>query len=213
MVKILTKSDLVCWLEQLAHTFEINRELLTELDAAIGDADHGVNSARGFAAVKSRLQDVATHDIGTILQTTSLTLALKMGGASGLLYANFFKNAAETAGTKEALSLAEWTEMFESGINGIYQRGRAEIGDKTMIDAWMPAYRALQIANAEQREIQTALCQCADAANQGMLATVELRANKGRASYLGDRSIGHQDPGATSTYLILSSLCDVVSRN
>ena len=182
------------------------------MDAAIGDADHGANSARGFAEVRGRLLDVAEQDIGTILKTTSLTLSLKMGGASGLLYANFFMNAAEVAGAKEMIDLAELTEMFESGISGIYQRGRAEIGDKTMIDAWMPAYRALQIAAAEQRTISQALQECADAAQKGMLATVSLHAKKGRASYLGERNIGHQDPGATSTYLMLETFRQVVAE-
>ena len=206
----VTKSQILAWLEKAAAVLDENKAYLTDLDAAIGDADHGANMARGFAAVVQKLPSVAGQDIGAIFKTTGMTLMSSVGGASGMLYGNFFLRAATAAGGKEALEPADVLAVLVSGMDGIVQRGRAEAGDKTMIDAWLPALAALQASLAAGQDLSTAMQACAAAAEQGMLDTIPLQARKGRASYLGERSIGHQDPGATSTYLLLRAFQEVV---
>lgn len=206
----VTKAQIIDWLEKSAAVLEENKAYLTELDGPIGDSDHGVNIARGFGAVAEKLPDAADQDIGSILKMTAMTLMSKVGGASGMLYGNFFLRAAMGANGKESLSADDLTQLLEAGVGGIVQRGRAAVGDKTMIDAWTPALAAFQSGLAGGQEIPAALRSCVDAAEQGMKATIPLQARKGRASYLGERSIGHQDPGATSTYLILNALLESI---
>lgn len=202
----ITQAQLIRWLEQGATVLAANKAYLTELDSPIGDADHGVNIARGFATVVAKLPTVADKDIGQILKLTGMTLMSAVGGASGLLYGNFFLRAAAVAGTKTALSAEELLHLLEAGQEGIVQRGRAVMGDKTMIDAWTPALTALRTALSTGQSFPAALAACVAAAEGGMKSTIPLQARKGRASYLGERSIGHQDPGATSTYLLLNAL-------
>ena len=206
----VTKSQIIVWLENSAAVLEENKEYLTELDGPIGDSDHGVNIARGFGAVAEKLPDAADQDIGSILKMTAMTLMSKVGGASGMLYGNFFLRAAMGANGKESLSADDLAQLLEAGVGGIVQRGRAAVGDKTMIDAWTPALAAFQSGLADGQEIPAAMRACVDAAEQGMKDTIPLQARKGRASYLGERSIGHQDPGATSTYLILNALLESI---
>lgn len=206
----LTKTQITTWLEHAAQVLDENKAYLTELDSPIGDADHGTNIARGFKVIAEKLPTVAANDIGAIFKLVAMTLMSAVGGASGLLYGNFFMKAAAVANGKDELTAAELVTVFAAGKDGIIQRGRAEVGDKTMIDAWTPALAALQSAVDAGQPLVEALQAAAAAAETGMKATIPLQARKGRASYLGERSIGHQDPGATSTYLLLNALAKVV---
>lgn len=208
----ITKQQLIDWLQACATVLEENKAYLTELDSAIGDADHGTNIARGFGIVAEQAAEQSDKDIGALLKATSMTLMSKVGGASGMLYGNFFMKAAATANDKEELNAGELVELLEAGLGGIIARGRAEVGEKTMIDAWSPAVDALKRALAEGADLPSALQACAAAAEEGMKATTPMQAKKGRASYLGERSIGHQDPGATSTHLILAELSKVLTN-
>jgi dihydroxyacetone kinase-like protein len=207
---MITKQQILQWLRNAAAVLAEQKAYLTDLDAAIGDADHGTNIARGFGQVVEKVQPVADKDLGTIFKTTGMTMMSAVGGASGMLYGNFFLKAATVAAGKETLSLDELVAVMAAGVDGIVQRGRAEAGDKTMIDAWGPAVAALYGAAEAGKQPDAALQACVAAAEEGMRATVPMQAKKGRASYLGERSIGHQDPGATSTYFIVAALCDAV---
>ncbi|MCS6826223.1 MAG: dihydroxyacetone kinase subunit DhaL [Caldilinea sp.] len=206
---MIATTAIEAWLRRAADLLEENKGYLTELDAAIGDADHGVNIARGFTAVVQRLAAQPAQPLGPLFKSAGMTLMSTVGGASGMLYGNFFLKAANVAGDRQTLTPAELLAVLEAGRDGVVQRGRAEPGDKTMIDAWTPAVAALQEALAAGQPLSTALQATAAAAEAGMRATIPMQARKGRASYLGERSIGHQDPGATSTYLILRALADV----
>ncbi|MEZ4737159.1 MAG: dihydroxyacetone kinase subunit DhaL [Caldilineaceae bacterium] len=206
----ITKTQVVQWLEKCAAVVAANKAYLTELDSPIGDADHGTNIARGFAAVVAKGPTVADNDIGQLCKVTGMTLMSAVGGASGLLYGNFFLRAAVVANGKTELSAEELLHLLEAGQEGIVQRGRAVVGDKTMIDAWTPALAALRTAITAGQSLPTAIAACVAAAETGMKSTIPLQARKGRASYLGERSIGHQDPGATSTHLILNALLETV---
>lgn len=206
----ITKTHIVAWLERSAAALEQNKAYLTDLDSAIGDADHGTNIARGFTTIVGKLPTVADKDIGAIFKMVAMTLMSAVGGASGLLYGNFFMKAAALTVGKEELSASELLQVLEEGKTGIVQRGRAELGDKTMIDAWTPALLAFRSTLENGGDLTRALQACATSAEQGMQATIPLQAKKGRASYLGERSIGHQDPGATSTVMLLKALSSVV---
>jgi dihydroxyacetone kinase-like protein len=208
---LITQAQLAQWLEKCAAVLEANKAYLTELDSPIGDADHGANIARGFATIVSKLPTVADKDIGQLLKMTGMTLMSAVGGASGLLYGNFFLKAATVASNKTEVTASELVQLLEAGQDGVVQRGRAVVGDKTMIDAWTPAINALREAVNAGQALPTALTAAVAAAEAGMKSTIPLQARKGRASYLGERSIGHQDPGATSTHLILQALLDTVS--
>lgn len=200
----ITKQQIVTWLELASGELEQQKDFLTDLDREIGDADHGLNMNRGFKKVMEKLPSIADKDIGTILKTTGMTLLSSIGGASGPLYGTFFIRSATSVMAKEALTVTELEKMLSDGVAGIVQRGKAEPGDKTMVDAWLPALEALK-ANQDATPA-TALAAAVDAAEQGVKDTITMQAKKGRASYLGERSIGHQDPGATSTHLLLKAL-------
>jgi dihydroxyacetone kinase-like protein len=204
----ITPNLVLEWLARCAQVIAENREFLTRLDAAIGDADHGANMDRGFKAVAARLPELQQADIGAILKAAGMALVATVGGAGGPLYGTLFLQAgAKAAGVME-LSLADWTTALEAAVDGVAARGKSGPGDKTMLDALIPAVKALQQAAADE-PFQVALQRSARAAEGGMLATIPLVARKGRASYLGERSAGHQDPGATSAYLILQAAADV----
>jgi phosphoenolpyruvate---glycerone phosphotransferase subunit DhaL len=209
---MVTRDQIVRWLERLAGVLEENREYLTRLDSAIGDADHGTNMDRGFKKVLAQLPSVADKDIGAILKTTGMALISSVGGAAGPLYGSFFMRASMALANKQELSTEDAGLLLQSGMEGIVQRGRAERGDKTILDALGPAVEAYQEAAAEGAATATALRRAAEAAEEGMQATVPMLARKGRASYLGQRSVGHQDPGATSTHLMIRTLADVVAE-
>ncbi len=203
------RDQIVAWLKAYAELLAEKKEYLTELDAAIGDADHGANMDRGFQAVMKKLDEMSNQDIGTIFKTAGMTLLSTVGGAGGPLYATFFLQAGMKTTGKMELSLAEWSAALEAAVNGVKMRGKAELGDKTMIDALVPAVQALKTAQENGTPLSEALQQCAHAAEEGMKATIPLVARKGRASYLGERSAGHQDPGATSSYYLLQTAADI----
>jgi len=207
----ITFDDVLTWIRDFAGTVAANKAYLTELDSAIGDADHGINMDRGFQAVTGKLDTIAPSDIGGCLRTIGSTLVSTVGGASGPLYGMFFMQMGGAAAGKESLSVAEFAAAFEAGIGGVQRIGKAEPGDKTMLEALLPARDALNAAAADGSTVGAALERAAEAAEAGMLATVPLVARKGRASYLGERSAGHQDPGATSSAYLLRSAANAWS--
>jgi dihydroxyacetone kinase-like protein len=208
----IAREAVVAWVEAVAATIQTNKDYLTQLDADIGDADHGSNMDRGFQAVVSKLPGVADKDIGSVLKTVGMTLVSTVGGAGGPLYGTFFLQMGTTAAGKPELTLADWVAALAAAVGGVAMRGKANLGDKTMLDALAPALATLKTAAAEGASLHEALQRSAQAAEQGMLATTPLVARKGRASYLGERSAGHQDPGATSAYLILQAAADTWSE-
>ena len=211
-METISSEDVLAWLAACAAAMAENRDYLIDLDAAIGDADHGANMDRGFKAVLDKLPGLAGSDIGAILKAAGMTLVSTVGGAGGPLYGTFFLQAGMKAAGKTELSLADWTDALQAAVEGVMQRGKAVAGDKTMLDALLPAVQALQYAQETQTALPLALRESAEAARQGMQATIPLVARKGRASYLGERSAGHQDPGATSSYLILKAAADTWSE-
>jgi dihydroxyacetone kinase-like protein len=202
----MNKEQILQWLQAFASEIEQNKDYLTELDAAIGDADHGINMDRGFKKVMSRLPSVADKDIGSILKTVSMTLISNVGGASGPLYGTLFLRAGTAVAGKQELTNQDVVSLLQAGLDSVLQRGKAQLGDKTMVDALSPAVIAFQQTVGEGKNTLEAMQQAVAAAEQGMKNTIPMLAKKGRASYLGERSIGHQDPGATSFYLMLKSL-------
>lgn len=202
------RDDAIEWIKNVAGVLDENRDYLTQLDAAIGDADHGANMDRGFKAVMTKMPEFADKDIGTIFKTVGMTLLSTVGGAGGPLYGTFFLQAGMKSAGKMELSLDDWALALKAALDGVIMRGKAELGDKTMVDALTPAVEALEKAKSNGSSLAQALQDSAEAAKQGMLATIPLVARKGRASYLGPRSADHQDPGATSSYLILQAAAD-----
>ena len=206
----VTKEQVVRWLESTAAVLAENKGYLTDLDSAIGDADHGTNMDRGFTKVMEKLPTVADKDIGNILKTVGMTLISSVGGASGPLYGTFYMRGGMAADAKEELEADDLVNVLQGAVDGIIQRGRAQPGDKTMVDALLPALAALKAAVADSQDVRAGMAAAVAAAEQGMKDTIPLQARKGRASYLGERSIGHQDPGATSSHLILNALLEVL---
>ena len=204
----ITRDDTLNWVKAIASVLNENSAYLTQLDAAIGDADHGANMDRGFKAVMNKMPEVGDKDIGTIFKTVGMTLISTVGGAGGPLYGTFFLQVGLKTAGKLELNLTDWTDSLEAALNGVIMRGKAEPGDKTMVDALTPAVASLKQSIPEGQPINKALERSAEAARQGMEATIPLVARKGRASYLGERSAGHQDPGATSSFLILKAAAD-----
>jgi phosphoenolpyruvate---glycerone phosphotransferase subunit DhaL len=204
----ITRDDTLNWVKAIASVINENRTYLTELDAAIGDADHGANMDRGFKAVMNKMPEISDKDIGTIFKTVGMTLISTVGGAGGPLYGTFFLQVGMKTAGKMELSLTDWADALEAALNGVIMRGKAELGDKTMVDALTPAVAVLKQSIPESQPIHKALELSAEAAKKGMEDTIPLVARKGRASYLGERSAGHQDPGATSSFLILKAAAD-----
>jgi dihydroxyacetone kinase-like protein len=200
------------WITSAAGVIEANRDHLTQLDAAIGDADHGINLARGFAAVLAALDAKPTASPGAVLILTGSTLISKVGGASGPLYGMAFRRAGQALGDAEEVGLPALSQALDAALAGVVRLGAAREGDKTMVDALAPATRALAKAVAEGAAQPDALAATVTAAADGAAATVSMEARKGRASYLGPRSVGHEDPGAASTVLILAALRDAAAR-
>jgi dihydroxyacetone kinase-like protein len=209
----ILRDDALAWIKACANVLAENRDYLTQLDAAIGDADHGANMDRGFKAVITKMPEFGDKDIGTIFKTVGMTLISTVGGAGGPLYGTFFLQAGMKTAGKMELNLTDWCVALEAALNGVVMRGKAELGDKTMVDALTPAVNSLKKALEDNATMEKALQQSAEAARQGMEATIPLVARKGRASYLGERSAGHQDPGATSSYLLLKAAADTWGDN
>jgi dihydroxyacetone kinase-like protein len=193
------------WIEQYGSTVAENKEYLTQLDSAIGDADHGINMDRGMKAALGKLEGVEGEDIGGLLKTIGMTLVSTVGGAGGPLYGTLFLQMGTATAGKSELEPADWAAALDGAVNGVQMRGKAEMGDKTMIDALIPARDSFRAALADGASFTEALGRSAEAAEEGMRATIPLVARKGRASYLGERSAGHQDPGATSSYLLIKT--------
>jgi dihydroxyacetone kinase-like protein len=204
----IARDKVLEWIKASAEVLEENRDYLIQLDAAIGDADHGANMDRGFKAVMAKMPEISDKDIGTIFKTVGMVLLSTVGGAGGPLYGTFFLQAGMKTAGKMELGLEDWASALESALNGVVMRGKAELNDKTMVDALTPAVNALKQAIEANLPLDQALRLSAEAARQGMEATIPLVARKGRASYLGERSAGHQDPGATSSYLLLKAAAD-----
>lgn len=208
----LTNTDIRHWLERSAQVMHENNAYLTQLDAAIGDADHGANMDRGFQAVILKLATLADADIGTLLKTTGTTLVSTVGGASGPLYGTAFLRAGIATANKQELQGADIIAIFNAMLEGIKARGKAQVGEKTMLDTLTPALEAAQKAQAEGAELPQILSDMTSAAEEGMQKTIPMLATKGRASYLGERSKGHQDPGATSSWLLIKALSATVNE-
>jgi dihydroxyacetone kinase-like protein len=196
------------WITAAAGVIEEQRDHLTQLDAAIGDADHGINLARGFTAVLSALDAAAPATPGAVLTLTGSTLISKVGGASGPLYGMAFRRAGKALGDAADVDLPDLAGALEAALAGVQQLGAAREGDKTMVDALAPATGAFSKAIAAGAPGADAFAALVEAAQAGAAATISMQALKGRASYLGPRSVGHEDPGAASTALILGALRD-----
>lgn len=207
----MTNEDTLRWLERIADVLHENSAYLTRLDSAIGDADHGTNMDRGFKAVRDKLPTMATMDSSTQLKTVGMTLVSTVGGASGPLYGTAFLRASAAIANKSELASADIVAMLEAFLGGIIARGKATTNEKTMVDALTPALAAAKQALDEGVPLAELTARTAAAAEEGMKATIPMLATKGRASYLGERSIGHQDPGSTSSWLILRSLAEVTA--
>ncbi|MCB0076441.1 MAG: dihydroxyacetone kinase subunit L [Anaerolineales bacterium] len=205
---MVTQSQVLAWLDRYADLIAEQREYLTELDAAIGDADHGINMNRGFQKVKSQLPTMADKDIGSILKNTGMALLSSVGGASGPLYGTLFMRAGMKVDKKQALTADDLLALLQGGLEGVIQRGKSQVGDKTMIDAFQPAVEGYEAATHAGKSVVEALTEAADAAEAGRDATLPLIARKGRASYLGERSKDHLDPGATSLAMLIRTLAE-----
>jgi dihydroxyacetone kinase-like protein len=201
-------AQVLAWVEAFSSTVAENKEYLTRLDSAIGDADHGINMDRGMKAVTAKLDAFKGDDIGALLKTVGMTLVSSVGGAGGPLYGTLFLQMGMATAGKSELGPEDWAAALDAAVKGVQMRGKAEPGDKTMVDALIPARDAFSAAVAEGVSFEEALTRSAQAAEEGMLATTPLVAKKGRASYLGERSAGHQDPGATSSYMLVKTAAD-----
>jgi dihydroxyacetone kinase-like protein len=204
----VTYEQAVDWIRRFAAEIAEHRAELVRLDTAIGDGDHGTNMDRGMRKALEKLEGQQGEDIGAMLKTVGMALVSTVGGAAGPLYGTLFMQMGSAAGGRSELDVAGLAQALEAGVKGVQARGKAEPEDKTMVDALLPALDALQ--HADSNDEAAALAAAADAAEEGMKATIPLVARKGRASYLGERSAGHQDPGATSTHLLLRSAAAAV---
>ena len=200
------------WIREFARIVAEQKDLLTQLDSAIGDADHGVNMDRGMTAVVAALEANPPSGAAALLKQVGMTLVSTVGGASGPLYGTFFLRMATAAGDVESLDAGALAKALRAGLDGVVARGKAEAGDKTMYDALAPATEALDDALASGHGLGEALSLAARAADAGRDATIPMLARKGRASYLGERSVGHQDPGATSAALLIGAAAGTLGR-
>ncbi|KAJ53453.1 dihydroxyacetone kinase-like protein [Clostridium tetanomorphum] len=208
----LNVSQVVELINNIANVVEGNKVFLTELDSAIGDGDHGINMNKGFKAVKEKLITAKLNTVSDVLKNTGMILVSNVGGASGPLYGTAFMKAA-IAGNKQEVNLNDFINMLQDAVEGIKMRGKAQRGDKTMLDALEPALDALKQGKSKGLNKKIILENMRNEAFKGVEYTKEIIAKKGRASYLGERSIGHQDPGATSSYLILNEVYNYVCNN
>src|SRR3984957_3622483 len=200
------------WIAEIAAVVEAQRDHLTQLDSAIGDADHGISLARGFTAVQTALAAGDTPTPGSVLLLTESPLNSKVGGASGPLYGTCFRRASKSLGDMPEVDLPDLGDALAAALEGVKKLGAASEGEKTMVDALAPAVAAFSKAVSEGAAAPAALGALTDAADAGGADTLEMQARKGRASYLGPRSVGHEDPGAASSALILHALRDVAAR-
>lgn len=202
----VSREQVIAVIKEMARAMEENKTYLTQLDSAIGDGDHGINMHRGFKKVLEKMPEVEDQDIGTLFRTAGMSLVSAVGGAAGPLYGTYFMQWGKVAQGKDELSNGDFLEMLQAGLEGIKQRGKAQVGEKTMVDALEPAVQAFQEADQAGEDFVVCLQAAVEAAIKGRDSTVDMVARKGRASYLGERSRGHQDPGATSSVLLLESM-------
>ena len=194
-------------LEKLAALIEEKKEYLTDLDSAIGDADHGTNMNRGFKKAMEKMGGKEYSDFAEIFREVAMTLMSAVGGSAGPLYGTFFMKTGQALAGKNEATAEEFANAMQEGLNGIMTLGKSAPGDKTMVDALAPAIEALRSNSADESAAWTS---AADAAEEGMKATIPMLAKRGRSSYLGERSIGHQDPGATSSWYLVSCFRDAL---
>jgi len=209
----ISRDQFIDWVKAFAGVIAENKEYLTGLDSAIGDGDHGINMDRGFQAVLTKLPAFANQDIGSIAKNIGMVLISTVGGASGPLYGTLFMQIGKETAGKLELTLNDWTAAIDSAVNGVMMRGKANLGDKTMLDTLIPALNTLKECAADGTSLTEALKASEKTAAQGMLSTIPLVAKKGRASYLGERSAGTQDPGATSSYFLLKTAVHALSSS
>ena len=200
----IDRSTTLTWMSLFAEAMGEHRQELVRLDTAIGDGDHGANMARGMEKAAEKLSGAEQADTGSVLKTVAMTLISTVGGAAGPLYGTLFLQLGSALAGKDEVQLSEYAAAWRKGVEGVQARGKAVPGDKTMVDALVPAVDALEQAT----ELDSGLRAAAAAAEEGMQATTPLVARKGRASYLGERSAGHQDPGATSSYYLLRTAAE-----
>ena len=201
------------WVRVSAGELAANRDFLTQLDAAIGDADHGVNMDRGFSAAVTDLEAAPGFTAGDLLERVGTTLIYRVGGASGPLFGSMYRAMGASLGSLDSVDGERLLEALRAGLDAIQRLGAAVVGDKTIVDAYEPALAALEQELRAGGSLPVATRKAAEAAREGVRSTIPLQARKGRASYLGARSVGHQDPGATSTGLLFSALALVVDRD
>ena len=197
----------------IAKRIELEKDFLTQLDNEIGDGDHGINLSRGFKSVQEKLPDFADKDIGAILKAVGMELVSTVGGASGPLYGTAFMKAGNVCKGKSEITDNEFVTAFNAAVGGVQMRGKAVEGEKTMLDALCPAYKALKDGIDNNKTLTEALADAVDAAAKGVEYTKTIIATKGRASYLKERSLGHQDPGATSSLYMLQTALEVLRRD
>lgn len=208
----ITAEHVIRFVERAAARIKERREELTALDAPIGDADHGANLDRGFSAAAARLPSVEDEDIGVILDTIGKTLLATVGGAAGPLYGTaFIRGGAVLQGRRQAAGV-DLVVALEAALEGILARGKVQRGEKTMVDSIAPGVGVLREARAGDMDLREAAHRALAAVEEGMRATIPMEATKGRAKYLGPRSVGHQDPGATSAYYLAQAMIDVLEE-
>ncbi|MBR0409917.1 MAG: dihydroxyacetone kinase subunit L [Eubacterium sp.] len=203
-------SKVIEMVKRMGADIEANKEFLTELDNVIADGDHGINMDRGFKAVDAIIPTFADKDIGTILKQVGMKLLSTVGGASGPLYGTAFMKAGALVAGKTEVDMNDFIAMLEAAIDGVVKRGKATTGEKTMLDSMIPADEAIKASYAADQDVKKAFEAGVKAAEDGIEYTKTIKATKGRASYIGDRSIGHQDPGATSFTIMLKGIADLV---
>jgi len=208
---MFTSEQAIAWVKATAGVVEQHAQELTRLDAAIGDGDHGTNMARGFRNVLERLDGLSEPDMGSLFKAVSMALIGKVGGASGPLYGSLYLAMGRELGDATEVEDDHLAVALRAGYDAVVARGKAQLEDKTMLDAWHPALEVLDARLADGKELGEALAAAEAAARDGVAATIPMIARKGRASYLGERSRDHQDPGATSSHLIVKALADVVN--
>jgi dihydroxyacetone kinase-like protein len=211
MTNTISTTQMLRALESMCDTIEDEKEYLSELDGAIGDGDHGVNMAKCFREVKKKLVASSAADVGTLFKDAGMVVLNSVGGAMGALYGTFFLKLSQASAGKSEVNLSDLVAMFQTGEQGILDIGKANLGDKTLIDTLSPAVRAIEAAEKEGKTLAEALADFEQAAKHGMESTTDMLAQMGRASRLGERTIGHQDAGATSCYFILRSLASAVT--
>ena len=204
----MNKQTLFTVLSAMSRKMEEEKVFLTDLDNAIADGDHGINMAKGFAAVEAKLAGLEGQNIGDVLKTVGMTLVSAVGGSAGPLYGTAFMKAGMVMADKETMDINDFLSCMKAAVDGVMMRGRSVYGEKTMLDSMIPAFKAMEKANSEGMSPKAVVDAGVKAAEEGVEYTKTISATKGRASYIGERSIGHQDPGATSFTDLLTVIAE-----